>query len=47
MRISNEIEQNLELKNAKCCESESKKCKDNISNIEQLLNMAIFNTTSL
>ena len=47
MRMSNKIEQNLQFKDARCCEGNSKKCSDNISNIEQLLNMAICNTTSL
>ena len=45
--MSKIIEQNLQFKDARCCEGNSKKCSDNISNIEQLLNMAICNTTSL
>ena len=45
--MSNKIEQNLHFRDARCCDSNSKKCSDNISNIEQLLNMAICNTTSL
>lgn len=44
MRISDKIEQNLELKNAKCYESESKRCNDNISKIYQLLNIVGCNT---
>ena len=47
MRISNEIEQNLQFKDARCCEGNNKKCSDDISNIEQLLNMANCNTTSI
>ena len=45
--MDKKMEQNLQFRDARCCDSNSKKCSDNISNIEQLLNMAICNTTSL
>lgn len=45
--MTNEIEKKLQVRDARCCEGNSKECSDNISNIKQLLNMATCNTASL
>lgn len=45
--MTDKIEKKLQFRDARCCESNNKKCNDNISKIDQLLSMAICNTSSI
>lgn len=45
-KMNSKIEQKLQFRDARCCKKNNK-CSNNVSGMEQLLNMAIYSTTSL